>query len=250
MTLNKRFIGSVSGVILLVISMGIGLSLAYRSTSNDILAVSVQARNVPEGTQLTNSQDNDRAGVVETQEQNPTDEGVITIDPSQNQKLIKPEAADVWQNQAGITVDQARAVVEAVQPDASIVKTELGNENGLLVYSIELDDGQKIKVDAGNGSILYIELLNNKPEDQTNQRAASQNGTGISADEAIAIAEKAFDGAKAVEVEQESENGGLVYEVEMDNGAEVEVDGSSGDILEIEHEDDDQEAEDDADEDD
>jgi uncharacterized membrane protein YkoI len=156
------------------------------------------------------------------------------------------EAADVWQGQAAITIEQARAVAEAAQADASVVKTELENENGLLVYSIEFDDGQNIKVDANSGRILYIELLNIKPEHQANQPTTSQDVTGISAEEAKAIAERVFDGAKAVEVEQEQENGRLVYEVNLDNGAEVEVDGSSGDILEIEQDDDDQEAEDDA----
>lgn len=234
MKLNKRFIGSVSGIILLVIGIGIGLSLAYRSTSNDILADPVQAQNVPAETQLTTRQNNDRAGVVETEGQNLNDEGTMA------------EAADVWQGQAAITIEQARAVAEAAQADASVVKTELENENGLLVYSIEFDDGQNIKVDANSGRILYIELLNIKPEHQANQPTTSQDVTGISAEEAKAIAERVFDGAKAVEVEQEQENGRLVYEVNLDNGAEVEVDGSSGDILEIEQDDDDQEAEDDA----
>jgi uncharacterized membrane protein YkoI len=38
---------------------------------------------------------------------------------------------------------------------------ELDNENGVVVYSVELDNGLDVKVDAGNGNILHTEQPDN-----------------------------------------------------------------------------------------
>lgn len=54
---------------------------------------------------------------------------------------------------------------------------------------------------------------------------------GITSEEARAAAEAKNPGTRALEVELESENGTLVYEVEMDNGLEVIVDAANGKIL-------------------
>lgn len=65
--------------------------------------------------------------------------------------------------------------------------------------------------------------------------------------EQIALAD--YPGATVTEVELEKEHGNVHYSVEMSNGVEVEVDGNTGQILEVEHgEDDRDDGEDDADE--
>lgn len=62
---------------------------------------------------------------------------------------------------ARISPAQAEAAALKAFPDAKVVKTELGDENGYLVYQVELTDrdGQSIdiKVDAGNGQVLAQE---------------------------------------------------------------------------------------------
>ena len=55
---------------------------------------------------------------------------------------------------AKITVEQAQAAALAANPGATVVKAELGDENGSLVYSVELSNGSDVKVDADNGAIL------------------------------------------------------------------------------------------------
>lgn len=65
----------------------------------------------------------------------------------------------------------------------------------------------------------------------------------ITEDRAVEIAEAEL-GGTASEVELESENGALVYEVEV-GGQEAKVDAGNGDILHIENNDDDTEADDD-----
>ena len=59
--------------------------------------------------------------------------------------------------QAKISVEEAKAAALAANPGATVVKAELDNENGALVYSIELSNGSDVKVDAGNGAILHTE---------------------------------------------------------------------------------------------
>lgn len=69
----------------------------------------------------------------------------------------------------------------------------------------------------------------------------------VTTDEARAIAEAAT-GGTAGEVEQETEDGELFYEVEVETSAgrrEVEIRASDGGVVEIEHEDDDDDGDDD-----
>ena len=59
----------------------------------------------------------------------------------------------------------------------------------------------------------------------------------LTPEQAKAVALEANPGATVVRVEQEQEHGTLVYEVQLDNGQEVEVDASDGTILGAELED-------------
>lgn len=55
--------------------------------------------------------------------------------------------------------------------------------------------------------------------------------TAITADEAQAIVEKAYTGAKTLAVEFDREGGKDMWEVELDNDLDVKVDAASGEIL-------------------
>jgi hypothetical protein len=71
---------------------------------------------------------------------------------------------------------------------------------------------------------------------------------GLSEEDAIRIATDAY-GGTADNVDLEREDGQPVYEVNLSNGTEVEVHGNSGDILEVEFFDDDDDDGDDDDDD-
>jgi uncharacterized membrane protein YkoI len=58
---------------------------------------------------------------------------------------------------AKITADQARDAALAANPGTTATQVELDNENGCLVYSVELSNGADVKVDAGNGQVLHTE---------------------------------------------------------------------------------------------
>ena len=61
--------------------------------------------------------------------------------------------------------------------------------------------------------------------------------TGITADEAQAIVQKAYPAATSLAVEFDREGGKDIWEVELDNGMDVKVDASTGEILYAENRD-------------
>jgi uncharacterized membrane protein YkoI len=67
------------------------------------------------------------------------------------------EAADLARL-ATISADEAQAAAQAVVP-GTVDKVELDNENGAVVYSVEISDGNgghiDVKVDAGNGNVVH-----------------------------------------------------------------------------------------------
>ncbi|MEO5886201.1 MAG: PepSY domain-containing protein [Anaerolineales bacterium] len=63
----------------------------------------------------------------------------------------------VSQDQAAITQEEAEAIALAQYPDAKVLATELENEGGTLLYSIELDNGAEVEVDANTGTVLPAE---------------------------------------------------------------------------------------------
>ena len=64
-------------------------------------------------------------------------------------------------SQAKLTADQAKAAALAQFPGATVTRTELDNENGTVVYSVQLTDsagkGQDVKVDAASGAVLQAQ---------------------------------------------------------------------------------------------
>ncbi len=56
-----------------------------------------------------------------------------------------------------ISLSQAQNIAQKAAPKAKLVKAELDNEDGNVVYEVELFEGgfeRKIVVDAGNGKVL------------------------------------------------------------------------------------------------
>ena len=77
---------------------------------------------------------------------------------SANEVSEADEAASLAQL-ATVTPDEASQAALASQP-GSVVKVELDNENGNVVYSVEIDTGSgvvDVKVDAGNATVLVSE---------------------------------------------------------------------------------------------
>lgn len=156
----------------------------------------------------------------------------------------------VLQAQVGITPEEAEAIALAQYPGAKVLGTELENEAGIRLYEIELDNGAEVEIDATTGTILPAEAENSAADDRDDldddeddaREATVVNGqnqpdeivptnTGITADEAKKIAEQANPGASALSVDFDREGGHEMWEVELSNNIELEVDANSGTIL-------------------
>ena len=61
------------------------------------------------------------------------------------------------QGQAALTQEEAEAIALAQYPGTKVVATELENEGGTLLYSVELDNGAEVELDANTGAVLPAE---------------------------------------------------------------------------------------------
>jgi uncharacterized membrane protein YkoI len=163
--------------------------------------------------------------------------------------LSDADEAAILQEQAVLSANEAKTAAEAAQPGTKAIKVELESEDGFLVYDVELDNGMELTIDAGDGTVLLTEqgelpLKGSLPVDEAlteglsdaDEAAILQEQAVLSADEAKAAAEAAQPGTKAVKVELESEDGFLVYDVELDNGMELTIDAGDGTVLLTEQE--------------
>jgi len=93
----------------------------------------------------------------ETNEVDETNEAAETDQASEANEAKEAdetnESADL-QGQATISQPDAEAAALAANPGAKVVKTELDNENGVLAYNVELDNGVDVMVDANSGTVL------------------------------------------------------------------------------------------------
>jgi uncharacterized membrane protein YkoI len=90
-------------------------------------------------------------------QQSPAYTGSISVGQASNDGKSESGEAAALASQAKISIDQAKTAALAANPGTSVVKAGLDNENGALVYSVELSNGSDVKVDAGNGAILHTE---------------------------------------------------------------------------------------------
>jgi uncharacterized membrane protein YkoI len=93
--------------------------------------------------------------------QEPQLNGSIAVPEAQYEGLSESDEAAALASLATITPEQASAAAQADVP-GDVQQVELDNENGSLVYSVEIG-GKDVKVDAGTGAVLHVE--SDEPED-------------------------------------------------------------------------------------
>jgi uncharacterized membrane protein YkoI len=84
------------------------------------------------------------------------------------------EAADAaaLAGKATVTADQAKATALAANPGATVVKAELDDENGVIVYSVELSTGAEVKIDAQRGTIMATDQPGSDTQDAAGDQEA------------------------------------------------------------------------------
>ena len=112
---------------------------------------------------------------TELDEQQPQYSGSIKVDEAKYEGVSEADEAAALQGSATISAANAEAAALAANPGASVIKTELDNGNGVLVYSVELSNGSEVKVDAGTGKVLYTESGELDSEDQFGGQEADED---------------------------------------------------------------------------
>jgi len=125
------------------------VSQAKLTSINASTAAQVQGSQ-PEGTEPPGSD-------TGPDEQSPSYSSSISVDQTTTEGMSEADEAAALAGQAKISIEDAKAAALAANPGTTVVKAELDNENGALVYSVELSNGSDVKVDAGNGAILHTE---------------------------------------------------------------------------------------------
>jgi uncharacterized membrane protein YkoI len=77
--------------------------------------------------------------------------------------------AAVLAGKATISAEQARAAALAANPGATVVNVKLDDENGTIIYSVELNTGADVKVDAQSGTIIGTDRSGSDEETQSGQ---------------------------------------------------------------------------------
>jgi uncharacterized membrane protein YkoI len=108
-------------------------------------------QNAPDGQEAVTSVYTDTTEVQEGDQNAPDGQEEVGIDAEGT-----TDAETTALGTPAITVEQAQAAVLVAHP-GTVIKTELDDENGQLIYSVELDGGVDIKVDAMTGAILATE---------------------------------------------------------------------------------------------
>ncbi len=158
------------------------------------------------------------------------------------------EIRDKTSPQVTERITQKEAVALALDKvPGTVTEVETHLIKGAWVYEVEIQNDNtesEVKVDAKTGTVLAIEkeeISHDDREEEITKEELQQLTKGpITEQKAKDIAVSHVKGY-ATSVETEKENGILVYEVEViynGDSVEVEIDANTGEVLEIEWEDD------------
>jgi len=173
--MTRKMVGMLTAAVLLVGILGAAVATHAQGPAAPSATASSAPATLAEGSTRGGGATEDKEAVgkapdtdrvdeqVEEQSGTQVEGGSEDVGPDQAQpaytgsvKVGDHEPADLGKL-ATVTVDQASAAAVAVNPGATAVKVELDNENGYLVYSVELSNGADVKVDAGTGKVLCTE---------------------------------------------------------------------------------------------
>lgn len=129
--------------------------------------VAAQEPTVPTASQVETSQ---------ADEHDPSYTASIRV--TEQEGLSETDEAAALQPLATITADEAAQTAVATAPGTSVVQVELDNENGWLVYSVELSDGSDVKVDAGNGAVLMTDSGDEQENDADDPAGEVEDDSG------------------------------------------------------------------------
>ena len=155
----NRVITLVAIALLVTGLMGAISMKAFAQASQPTVQVQTQAAQSQSGQQVEDGQPDgaEAPGAPDSGVQEPSYTGSISVDQTATENMSEADEAAALQSKATISAAEAEKAALAANPGTTVVKSELDNENGALVYSVELSNGADVKVDAGNGAILFTD---------------------------------------------------------------------------------------------
>ncbi len=175
------------------LTVGGAFAASPTPTSSIAPAVSQSASMGSQATPGTASRSSSTAAGTTDQGTNTAGANSQDVQPSYTSSVTTPqdqsgqsEASEdaALQSKAKITADQAKAAALGKFAGATVWSVQVENENGNVVYGVELTDStgkaQDVKVDAGNGTVLHVEAggadNTGAGESDGGQKAAESNG--------------------------------------------------------------------------
>ncbi|QUG40208.1 PepSY domain-containing protein [Psychrobacillus sp. INOP01] len=158
------------------------------------------------------------------------DDDNINLSKTQSEKLIGIEKAKE------VALKEATGTIESV---------DLEKNNGKTFYEVDID-GEKskdyeVRVDAYNSKVLNVREDNDDRDDDDDQDKVTTSTKLITEAKAIEIAQKQIQGTLS-DIKLDSDDGRYEYEIELRTAkgkAEFTIDASTGEILEHELDNDD-----------
>ena len=146
--------------------------------------------------------------------------------------------------QAKVT-EEAAIKIALEQIPGTVEEVELEDENGTIVYEIEIraEDGteQEVEIDATTGEVVKVEAEDDEEEgDDEQSQAELAKQAKVTEEAAIETALGQVPGT-VEEIKLEVEDGKIVYDIDViaEDGTkqEVKVDATTGKVVKVEHED-------------
>lgn len=119
---------------------------------------------------------------------------------------------------------------------ATVISYELESEDGVLVYKIRLDSGLELYFNATTGELIKTETSDDT-EDDDNQLLPANFVAGISFNQARQIAQAERPEKKIEKIELEVEDGQVVYSIRFQDEGRVDINATTGDVVEVRQED-------------
>lgn len=165
------------------------------------------------------------AGVyVYRQNQNPLS-SINNVEEIEDASLVSPLPENIK------TIEEIRELVQAQNPNAQIGSIELEAEGTILVYRVELLNGDELVFDAITGNTL------NGVEEEDSEDLESELPKNfvpsISFEQARETAQAKFPDSEIKKIKLKVRHDKAIYRVYFEKGAQVDVDATTGDIVRI-----------------
>jgi uncharacterized membrane protein YkoI len=126
----------------------------------------------PEPTEVA-GQDGDN---VQSGDQSGSDTGEAAGAENEGAETPASEAADAQAlaSQAHISQQQAEQAALAANPGTTVTHSSLGDENGTIVYDVELSNGSDVKVDANSAAVIGTDQAGSDSSESEGTQGTSQ----------------------------------------------------------------------------